>query len=116
MITVITGGTGSIKLIRGLDSVLDEKMTIITNVGDNIKLFGLYICPDIDTTLYGLSKQLDRERGWGIKNDTFNFRDSLKNISEVLSEAYTKHDAPHQWNVRFYKPGKIREYQIIKKI
>ena len=84
MITVITGGTGSIKLIRGLDSVLDEKMTIITNVGDNIKLFGLYICPDIDTTLYGLSKQLDRERGWGIKNDTFNFRDSLKNISEDI--------------------------------
>ena len=39
-------------------------------------------------------------------------KDSLKNISEVLSEAYTKHDAPHQWNVRFYKPGKIREYQI----
>ena len=84
MITVITGGTGSIKLIRGLDSVLDEKMTIIINVGDNIKLFGLYICPDIDTTLYGLSKQLDRKRGWGIKNDTFNFRDSLKNNSEDI--------------------------------
>ena len=84
MITVITGGTGSIKLIRGLDSVLDEKMTIITNVGDNIKLFGLYICPDIDTILYGLSKQLDLKRGWGIKNDTFNFRDSLKNSSEDI--------------------------------
>ena len=65
MITVITGGTGSIKLVRGLDSILDEKMTIITNVGDNIWLFGLYICQDIDTTLYGLSGQLDQKKRLG---------------------------------------------------
>ena len=38
--------------------------------------------------------------------------DSTKNASEILIEAYTKHDAPHQWNVRFYKPEKIREYQL----
>ena len=55
MITIITGGTGSIKLLRGLDSIVKEEINIIVNVGDNINLFGLYICPDIDTTLYGLS-------------------------------------------------------------
>ena len=55
MITVITGGTGSIKLLRGLDSILEENMTIITNIADSFWLFGLYICPDIDSTLYLLS-------------------------------------------------------------
>ena len=73
MITIITGGTGSIKLLRGLDSIVKEEINIIVNVGDNINLFGYYICPDIDTTLYGLSNRLDIKRGWGIKGDTFNF-------------------------------------------
>lgn len=82
MITVIAGGTGSIKLIRGLDFIINEDITIIANVGDNIEIFGLYICPDIDTTVYGLSKQLDVKRGWGIQNDTFNFLNSRKNLSE----------------------------------
>ena len=72
MITIITGGTGSIRLLRGLNSIIEEEVNIIVNVGDNINLFGVYICPDIDTTLYGLSNKLDIERGWGIKDDTFN--------------------------------------------
>ncbi len=82
MITIITGGTGSIKLLRGLDSIVNENMNIIVNVGDNINLFGYYICPDIDTTIYGLSNRLDVERGWGIKGDTFNFLESIKEDSK----------------------------------
>ena len=82
MITIITGGTGSIKLLRGLNSIIKEEVNIIVNVGDNINLFGVYICPDIDTTLYGLSNKLDIERGWGIKDDTFNFLESRRRISE----------------------------------
>ena len=82
MITIITGGTGSIKLLRGLDSIVKEEINIIVNVGDNINLFGLYICPDIDTTLYGLSNKLDVVKGWGIKNDTFNFLESIKGLVE----------------------------------
>ena len=66
MITIITGGTGSIRLLRGLNSIIKEEVNIIVNVGDNINLFGVYICPDIDTTLYGLSNKLDIKRGWGI--------------------------------------------------
>ena len=82
MITIITGGTGSIKLLRGLDSIVNENMNIIVNVGDNINLFGYHICPDIDTTIYGLSNRLDVERGWGIKGDTFNFLESIKEDSK----------------------------------
>jgi len=71
LITVLAGGTGSIKIIRGFTSGRrEEELTIVSNVGDNIWLYGLYICPDIDTVLYGLAGILS-ERGWGIKDDTF---------------------------------------------
>src|SRR5215467_284013 len=70
MITVLAGGTGSIKLIRGLASHHCD-LKVISNVGDNIWLYGLYICPDIDTVIYGLAGMLDPIQGWGITNDSF---------------------------------------------
>ena len=73
MITVLSGGTGTPKLIQGLIKVVQEEtLTIIVNTGDDINLFGLHISPDIDTILYMLSGILDEEKWWGIKNDTFN--------------------------------------------
>lgn len=77
MITVIAGGTGSVKLVRGL-AVLEKNLVVICNVGDNIWTHGLYVCPDIDTILYGLANFLDKKRGWGIKNDSFNCLAQLK--------------------------------------
>ena len=80
-ITVLAGGTGSAKLVRGLASITDD-LTVVSNVGDNIWLHGLYICPDIDTILYALSGMLDEKRGWGIRNDSFNFLDQLQKYGE----------------------------------
>lgn len=70
MITVLAGGTGSVKLVRGL-AALTKDMTVISNVGDNIWLHGLYVCPDVDTIVYGLAGLLDERRGWGIRGDSF---------------------------------------------
>ncbi len=81
MVTILAGGTGSVKLVRGLVSQ-DIKVNVISNVGDNYWLYGLYVCPDIDTIIYGLADILDQERGWGIKKDTFNFLRQM----EVLGE------------------------------
>jgi LPPG:FO 2-phospho-L-lactate transferase len=78
-ITVLAGGTGSVKLIRGL-AALENNMTVISNVGDNIWIHGLYICPDIDTIIYGLANLLDQKRGWGIKDDSFECLAQLKKI------------------------------------
>lgn len=72
MITVLAGGTGSVKLVRGLASQ-QKDINVVCNVGDNYWLYGLYVCPDIDTVVYGLADLLDQDRGWGIKKDTFNF-------------------------------------------
>ena len=61
MITILAGGTGSVKLVRGIASQVSN-VTVISNVGDNYWLYGMYICPDIDTMMYGLAGILDEER------------------------------------------------------
>lgn len=81
MITVLAGGSGSVKLVRGL-VLQDEEVTVVSNVGDNYWLYGMYICPDIDTVIYGLSDLLDYDRGWGIKKDTFNFLRQMEVFGE----------------------------------
>ena len=48
-----------------------DTLTIISNTGDDIELFGLSISPDIDIVLYTLSGLVDEDRGWGIQGDTF---------------------------------------------
>jgi LPPG:FO 2-phospho-L-lactate transferase len=78
LVVILAGGTGSVKLARGFAQLDKKSMTVIANVGDNIWLWGLYICPDVDTIMYGLSGMLDERRGWGIKGDTFSFLDQMK--------------------------------------
>ena len=81
MITVLAGGTGSVKIVRGFASEPGEDLTIVSNVGDNIWLHGLYICPDLDTVLYGLAGILS-EKGWGIKDDSFSFLDQMEKLQQ----------------------------------
>ena len=81
MITVLSGGTGSVKIIRGLASCTSN-LSIISNIGDNFWFNGLYVFPDIDTCIYGLAGILDKNRGWGIQNDTFYYLNVLKILGE----------------------------------
>jgi len=77
-LTVLAGGTGSAKLIRGLAEVIpQENLTVIVNVGDNIRLYGLIVCPDLDTVMYNLAGVADEKRGWGIAGDSFNAQKML---------------------------------------
>lgn len=82
VITVLAGGTGSVKLVRGLARSAKD-MTVISNVGDNIWLYGLYVCPDIDTIIYGLANVLD-QRGWGVRGDSFECLAQLKKLGEPV--------------------------------
>ena len=72
MITVLTGGTGGAKFVDGLQQVIaPEELTLIVNTGDDFLWWGLYVSPDIDSITYVLSGMLSKERGWGVKGDTF---------------------------------------------
>ena len=81
MITILAGGTGSVKIVRGLASQRTD-VNVVCNVGDNYWLYGMYVCPDIDTITYGLAELLDVDRGWGIKKDTFGFLRQMEIFGE----------------------------------
>jgi len=80
LITALAGGVGAAKLLRGLSKVVSEDLTIIVNTGDDVTLHGLHISPDIDIITYTLAGIVDPEKGWGIKGDTFNCLDTLKQL------------------------------------
>src|SRR4030088_1713590 len=72
MITVLTGGTGGSKFVDGLRQIVrPDELTIIVNTGDDLRWWGLYVSPDLDSITYMLAGKLSQERGWGVKGDTF---------------------------------------------
>jgi LPPG:FO 2-phospho-L-lactate transferase len=84
MIVALAGGVGAAKFLRGLVDVMPpEELTIISNTGDDIALFGLHISPDIDIVAYTLSGLVDEERGWGVRGDTFASLDMLRHYGEA---------------------------------
>ncbi len=81
MITILAGGTGSVKLVRGVVSQ-ENNANVVCNVGDNYWLYGMYVCPDIDTIIYGLADLLDYDKGWGIQKDSFGFLRQMEVFGE----------------------------------
>jgi LPPG:FO 2-phospho-L-lactate transferase len=81
LITLLAGGTGSVKLARGISKMRDD-LTVISNIADNIWFHGLYVCPDIDTITYGLADILDKKRGWGVMDDSFMFTEQMKKLGQ----------------------------------
>jgi len=72
VIVVLSGGTGGAKFVDGLRQVVAaEDLIIIVNTGDDLEWWGLYVSPDLDSITYVLSGLLSRERGFGVKGDTF---------------------------------------------
>ncbi|MFL6337902.1 MAG: 2-phospho-L-lactate transferase [Nitrososphaeraceae archaeon] len=106
MITVLAGGTGSVKLVRGL-ALQTTDLKVISNVGDNIWLHGLYVCPDIDTIIYGLADMLDKRQGWGVKNDSFGFLRQMEMLGEEMWFKIGDRDlATHLLRTNMLKNGK----------
>ncbi|MFL6316533.1 MAG: 2-phospho-L-lactate transferase [Nitrososphaeraceae archaeon] len=106
MITVLAGGTGSVKLVRGL-ALQTTDLKVVSNVGDNIWLHGLYVCPDIDTIIYGLADMLDKRQGWGVKNDSFGFLRQMEMLGEEMWFKIGDRDlATHLLRTNMLKNGK----------
>ncbi len=92
-ITTLAGGVGGARFLRGLRAHLDDapdladtEVTVIGNTGDDITLFGLRVCPDLDTILYTLGGGIDEGQGWGRADD-----------SRVLQDELTAYGAEPQW-------------------
>ena len=85
MIVVLTGGTGGAKFVDGLRQVVSAKeLTIIVNTGDDLEWWGLYMSPDLDSITYVLAGLLSKERGWGVKGDTFFCLQAMGDLGEPI--------------------------------
>ncbi len=83
MICVLTGGTGGAKFVDGLTHIVSpEEITLVVNTGDDMRWWGLYVSPDIDSIVYVLSGMLSRERGWGVNGDTFHCLQAMGQLGE----------------------------------
>ena len=84
MVTFLAGGTGTPKLLTGLSAHYDPAATtVVGNVGDDVELGGLVVCPDIDTVLFARGGVLDRDRWWGIDDDTTETHEELQRLSDA---------------------------------
>ena len=90
-ITALAGGTGAARFLRGLKAELaarggSDTVTVIANTADDITLFGLRVCPDLDTLMYTLGGGVHEEQGWGRADETFTVKAEL-----------AAYDAQPQW-------------------
>ena len=81
MITVLSGGTGTPKLLQGLKEIVDPSdLIIIVNTLENDYFSGVYVSADIDTVLYTMSDMINDELWYGVKDDTFITHDRLEEL------------------------------------
>ncbi|WP_129842282.1 2-phospho-L-lactate transferase [Streptomyces sp. RFCAC02] len=77
-IVALSGGIGGARFLRGLRRAApDADITVIGNTGDDIHLFGLKVCPDLDTVMYTLGGGIHEEQGWGRADETFAVKEEL---------------------------------------
>ncbi|MFL6089871.1 MAG: 2-phospho-L-lactate transferase [Aeromicrobium sp.] len=87
-ITVLSGGMGGSRFIQGVLAAVtpDDAVTVVANTADDITVFGLRVCPDLDTVMYTLSGGIDPVRGWGRTDETWNAKAELEAYG--LAEAW----------------------------
>ena len=83
MVTFLSGGTGTPKLLDGATAAFTpEETSVVVNTGDDVELGGLFVSPDIDTLLFQGGGILDRERWWGIEDDSTMTHRALSSIAK----------------------------------
>ncbi|MFT4124915.1 MAG: 2-phospho-L-lactate transferase [Gordonia sp. (in: high G+C Gram-positive bacteria)] len=90
-VTVLVGGVGGARFLCGVRALFgptpfpaptaggtgDHEVTAIVNVGDDARMHGVRICPDLDTCMYTLGGGIDPDRGWGRIGETWHAKEEL---------------------------------------
>ena len=115
MITVIAGGVGAARFLRGLVRVVAPvDISAVVNTADDTVLHGLSISPDIDTVTYTLADEIDPERGWGLRHETWRAMGALARFEGVRPAGSAA--APTWFNLgdqdlatHFYRTARLAE-------
>ncbi|HKG55775.1 MAG TPA: 2-phospho-L-lactate transferase [Candidatus Limnocylindrales bacterium] len=81
-VVLLAGGVGGGKFAHGLQARIGERLTVVVNTGDDLERHGLPIWPDHDSVLYNLANQDDRERGWGLRDETWGVSEQLERLGQ----------------------------------
>ncbi len=79
-VALLAGGTGGAKLGAGMQEEIGAELSVIANTGDDIETLGVHVSPDPDLITYWLSGEIDKERGWGLREDTFTVFERLARL------------------------------------
>jgi LPPG:FO 2-phospho-L-lactate transferase len=79
-VALLAGGTGGAKLAAGMQEEIGTDLTVIANTADDIEVLGVHVSPDPDLVTYWLSGEIDAERGWGIRDDSFTVFERLARL------------------------------------
>lgn len=78
-ITVLSGGVGGARLAKSLATLDETEVTVVVNVGDDERVYGLGVSPDLDTLLYTLAG-IEGPEGWGVHKDTWTTMERLSGL------------------------------------
>jgi LPPG:FO 2-phospho-L-lactate transferase len=81
-VVALAGGVGGGKFAHGLQAHLGDRLTVVVNTGDDLERHGLPIWPDHDSVLYNLAGIDDRERGWGLRDETWAVTEQLERLGQ----------------------------------
>ncbi len=79
-VVALAGGVGGAKLASGLQQEVGDRLTVVVNTGDDLEHHGLAIWPDHDTVVYTLAGLDDRDRGWGLRDETWQAMEQLQRL------------------------------------
>jgi LPPG:FO 2-phospho-L-lactate transferase len=79
-VALLAGGTGGAKLAAGIQEEIGPDLSVIANTGDDVEALGVHVSPDPDLITYWLSGEIDEERGWGIREDSFTVFERMKQL------------------------------------
>ncbi len=80
-VVVLAGGTGGAMLARGMLDVAGDALTVVANTADDIEIHGAHVSPDPDLVAFWLADRI-HERGWGLRDDTFEVMDALRELGD----------------------------------
>ncbi|HZD74571.1 MAG TPA: 2-phospho-L-lactate transferase [Actinomycetota bacterium] len=107
MLVALAGGVGAARFLRGLVRVHPPAdLLVIGNTGDDLRLHGLAVSPDLDSVAYTLAGLADEERGWGLAGETWNVLEAIQRLGEPSWFALGDRDiATHLLRTRLLADG-----------
>ena len=79
-VALLAGGTGGAKLAAGMQELVGGDLAVIANTADDTRIHGLHVSPDPDLVTYWLAGEIDEERGWGIRDDSFTVHERMEQL------------------------------------